>query len=91
MCTLKKRGPVKASILDLRRRMGDVLKALQRNEEVTLLRRGKTIAVICPAGGPPGTKRVAAHPAFGMWAGRSDLADVSAAVGRLRRGRFDDL
>jgi len=82
---------MRASILDLRRRMGDVLKALQRNEEVTLLRRGKTVAVIHPAGGPPGAKRVAAHPAFGMWAGRSDLADVSAAVGRLRRGRFDDL
>jgi hypothetical protein len=91
MCTLKERGPVKASILDLRRRMGDVLKALQRNEEVTLLRRGKTIAVMRQAGGPPGAKRVAAHPAFGMWAGRSDLADMSAAVGRLRGGRFDDL
>jgi antitoxin (DNA-binding transcriptional repressor) of toxin-antitoxin stability system len=84
-------GPMKASILDLRRRMGDVLKALQRNEEVTLLRRGKIIAVMRPAGEPPGAKRVAAHPAFGMWAGRSELADVNAAVGKLRRGRFDDL
>jgi antitoxin (DNA-binding transcriptional repressor) of toxin-antitoxin stability system len=82
---------MKASILDLRRRMGDVLKALQRNEEVTLLRRGKTIAIMRPAGGPPETNRVVAHPAFGMWAGRSDLADVNAAVRRLRGSRFDDL
>ena len=71
--------------------MGDVLKALRRNEDVTLLRRGKAIAVIHPVGGAAGSKRVASHPAFGMWAGRSELADVNAAVGKLRRGRFDDL
>ncbi len=82
---------MKASILDLRRKMGDVLKALQRNEEVTLLRRGKIIAVIRAKGERSGGKKAAAHPAFGMWAGRSDLADVSAAVDRLRKGRFDAL
>jgi antitoxin (DNA-binding transcriptional repressor) of toxin-antitoxin stability system len=82
---------MKASILDLRRRMGDVLKALRRNEEVTLLRRGKTIAVIRPVGGAAGSKRVASHPAFGMWAGRSDLADMGAAMDKLRKGRFDAL
>jgi antitoxin (DNA-binding transcriptional repressor) of toxin-antitoxin stability system len=82
---------MKASILDLRRKMGDVLKALQRNEEVTLLRRGKAIAVIRPFGRPPAGKRAAAHPAFGLWAGRTDLADMNAAVDKLRKGRFDAL
>ena len=32
---------MKASILDLRRRMSEVLKALERNEDVTILYRGK--------------------------------------------------
>jgi len=82
---------MKASILDLRRRMGDVLKALRRNEEVTLLRRGKTIGIIRPSGGAPGSKRVASHPAFGLWADRSDLADMGAAMDKLRKGRFDAL
>lgn len=80
---------MKASILDLRRRMADVLKALQRNEEVTLLRRGKTIAVILPEGGRPAGKPVVGHKAFGMWANRSDLADIGAAMDRIRKGRFD--
>jgi len=82
---------MKATILDLRRKMGDVLKALQRNEEVTLLRRGKTVAVIRPAGRRSGNKRVADHPAFGMWANRVDFADVGAALDKLRKGRTDAL
>jgi prevent-host-death family protein len=80
---------MKASLLDLRRRMGDILKAIRRNEPVTLLRRGKTIAVIQPAAGRTAGRSVGTHPAFGMWAGRSDLADVGAAVAKLRKGRFD--
>ncbi len=80
---------MKASILDLRRKMGDVSKALQRNEEVTLLRRGKAIAVIRPAAMSAGGRRVAEHPAFGMWANRLDVTDVRAAMGKLRKGRID--
>jgi antitoxin (DNA-binding transcriptional repressor) of toxin-antitoxin stability system len=79
---------MKASLLDMRRKMGDVLKALQTNEEVTLLRRGKPIAVIRRTGERRGSQRVSAHPAFGMWAGRPDLAEVGAAVDKLRKGRF---
>lgn len=82
---------MKASLLDLRRRMGDILRALRRNEAVTLQRRGKTIAVIQPAGGGSPGKVVARHAAFGMWADRTDLADVGAAVDRMRKGRFDAL
>jgi antitoxin (DNA-binding transcriptional repressor) of toxin-antitoxin stability system len=82
---------MKASILDLRRRMADVLKALQRNEEVTLLRRGKVIAVIRPDKGRPAGGSAKGHGAFGMWADRADLADVGAAMARIRKGRFDAL
>lgn len=71
--------------------MGDVLKALQRNEEVTLLRRGKPVAVIRPIPGNPPRSPVVGHKAFGMWADRPELADVGAAMERIRKGRFDAL
>jgi antitoxin (DNA-binding transcriptional repressor) of toxin-antitoxin stability system len=87
---------MKATVVDLRRRMKDVLNSLRRNEPVTLLRRGTVVGTIQPPGaapnsktGPPGARHASAHPAFGMWKDRADLEDVEAAVGRLRRGRFD--
>ncbi len=80
---------MKASLLDLRRRMGDILKAIQRNESVTLLRRGKAIAVIRPGAGQPSAMRVADHEAFGMWKTHSDFLDVEAAMAKLRKGRFN--
>ena len=85
---------MKASVLDLRRRMKDVLNSLKRNEPVTLLRRGKMVGTIHPPGSAPasgGDRRASAHAAFGMWKDRSDLKDVEAAVERLRKGRFNAL
>ena len=79
---------MEASILDLRRRMRDVLRALDRNEAVTILYRGKKKAVLRPAG--TATKccaSVTGHAAFGMWKDREDLEDVAAAVRVLRKGR----
>ena len=40
---------MKASMLDLRRRMRDVLRALDRNESVTIYYRGKEKAVLSPS------------------------------------------
>ncbi len=78
---------MKATILDLRRRMGDVLDAIERNETVTLLRRGKPIAEIRPLGSAKPASPSAEHEAFGMWKDRKDLADVEKTMDRLRRGR----
>lgn len=81
---------MKATILDLRRRMSEILQALDRNERVTITYRGQERAVLVPMGGdttraePTGADR---HPAFGMWADREDLDDVAAHVRDLRRGR----
>ena len=88
---------MKASVLDLRRRMKDVLSSLKRNESVTLLRRGKVVGVIHPpetdsiSQGPDRARRASSHPAFGLWKDRADLKDVKAFVERLRGGRFDAL
>ena len=71
---------MKASILDLRRRMKDVLLALDRNESVTILSptRQRT------------KKPVKDHEAFGMWRDKKDITDVDAYVRNLRKGRLRD-
>ncbi len=81
---------MKATILDMRRNPKKIIEAIERNETVTLSRRGVPVARIeslktaerCNA---------ADHPAFGIWADRSDMSDPSAYVRTLRRGRFDAL
>ncbi len=81
---------MKATFLDLRRRMSEVLQALDRNERVTIFYRGRKRAILVPAGGDTaGSEPVSAsaHPAFGMWADREGLDDVAAHVRDLRQGR----
>jgi prevent-host-death family protein len=81
---------MKASILDLRRQMSEVLKSLDRNEPVTILHRGKKKAVLYPAKPDDSQSGKASdHPAFGMWKNRKDLEDVDQVVRRLRKGRCD--
>jgi hypothetical protein len=56
---------MKATIVDLRYKMNDVLKALDRNEQVTVLYRGKVKGILVP----PGKKaklKITDHPFFGM-------------------------
>ena len=79
---------MKASILDLRRHMREVLKALDRNENVTLTYRGQEKATIVPKKAAREV-RMKNHPAFGLWKKRSDLEDVEAAVRKIRKGRMN--
>ena len=79
---------MKASILDLRRRMKDILLALDRNESVTILYRGKEKAILSPI--RQRTKEpVKDHEAFGMWRDRKDMTDVDAYVRNLRKGHLN--
>ena len=79
---------MKATVLDLRRRMGDVLRALDRNEPVTLLYRGKKKGVLYPVREQKARSgSVREHPAFGLWKNREDLRDVGKVVRKLRKGR----
>ena len=78
---------MEASVVDLRYKMSDVLKALDRREKVRVLHRGKVRGVIHP---PPrkSVRGVCDHPFFGSCpAGDS----VTAIMHRLRRGRHDAL
>ena len=79
---------MKASVVDLRYRMKDVLKALDRNEDVSILYRGKTKGVITAEVNRT-QKPVAEHPFFGMRSG--DERNVEAVMEQLRGDRYGDL
>ena len=79
---------MKATVLDLRRRMREVLQALDRKESVTLLHRGKVKGVISPRNASSRKYASAAeHPAVGMWKDHDDMKDVEQYVRQIRRGR----
>ncbi len=78
---------MKASIMDLRYRMNDVLRALERNEEVRILSRGKLKGVIKSVNGKPRMK-VRKHPLFNMLASSET---VERQMDGLRGGRYRDL
>lgn len=79
---------MKASILDLRRHMREILKALDKNEQITLTYRGREKAKIIPTGVSQSADFYK-HRAFGLWKDRKDLADVAGVVRKMRKGRID--
>ncbi|MEW6262600.1 MAG: type II toxin-antitoxin system prevent-host-death family antitoxin [Thermodesulfobacteriota bacterium] len=78
------------SFLDLRKKPGRLLAALERREKVTLSRRGKPVARVLPLEDKE-RGSAAGHPAFGLWADHAGMQDVAVKVRDLRRGRFDAL
>ena len=79
---------MKISLHDLGRHVKDVLLALDRNESVTILYRGKEKAILSPVRQRT-NKSVTDHRAFRMWRDRKDMADVDTHVRNLRKGRMD--
>jgi hypothetical protein len=75
---------MKASVIDLRYRMKEVLKAINRNEEVTILYHGKVKGVIKP-NVFRGSMRVSDHPFFGMSPSKNKVRDV---LSDLRGDRY---
>ena len=81
-----------SSIVDLRYRMKDVLRAIDRGEMVSVLYRGVEKARLVPVGvgrdasESPGV-RAQDQPFFGLWKDRDDLADPVAYVRKLRAPR----
>jgi antitoxin (DNA-binding transcriptional repressor) of toxin-antitoxin stability system len=81
-----------ATTTDLRRKTGEILRAVDRGEIVHVLDRGKERATIVPPANHAKPKRSCAdHPACGMWADRKDMEDVHAWLDKMRRRRFGDL
>jgi hypothetical protein len=84
---------MKASFVDLRKKSAEIIRALDRNEQVTILYRGRPKAIMRPVRnqGKQAVAKAKDHPAFGLWADRQDLKDVAEHVRKLRKGRFDAL
>ncbi len=81
---------MKATLLDMRRNPGRILDAIERNETVTLSKRGREIASIVPKRQAKGALSITSSPAFGMWKDRQDLDNPVEYVRRQRKGRFGD-
>jgi len=78
---------MKASVVDLRYRMNEVLKALDRNEDVSILCRGKLKGII-KAVHRKSELKVSDHPFFGM---HEDSGSVEEVMDHLRGGRYRDI
>ena len=78
---------MQATIVDLRYKMKEVLKALDRKEPVTIVYHGKEKGVIFPSGTREGKyQKSADHPFYGS--ARTDDADVATQMEELRGGRY---
>ncbi len=77
---------MKASIVDLRYKTSDILKALDRNESVTVLYHGKIKGIIKPAR-EKSVLKVKDHPFFGMH--RNPKETVLGELDNLRKPRHD--
>ncbi len=80
---------MKATVVDLRYKMNDVLKALDRNEKVTVLYRGKVKGVLIPPEKKKNLK-ITEHPFFGM-AAHDTNKSVLDELNDLRKPRYDDI
>ena len=80
---------MKATVVDLRYKMNDVLKALDRNEKVTVLYRGKVKGILSPPEKKKNLK-ITSHPFFGMTAQDSNES-VLDTLNDLRKPRYNDI
>ncbi len=82
------REVIKASILELRYKMKDVLRALDRKQQVTILYRGNVKRTITPADSTAETSE-RKHPFFGSLSG--EQTSITGEMEKLRGGRFGAL
>ena len=80
---------MKASIVDLRYHMNDVLKALARNETVTIIYHGEEKGVIIPKQTKSSNISVGDTAMFGMYA--DDTQTVDDIMKQLRGGRYNGI
>ena len=80
---------MQASIVDLRYRMKDVIRALDKNQSVTVLYRGKVKATIVPIAMPK-AESARLHPFFGMYraSAGAELETVEVVMDKLRKGLY---
>jgi hypothetical protein len=79
---------MEASILDLRYKMHNVLKALGKRETVRILYHGRVKGEIVPFKSKSGLK-TKEHPIFGILKGKHEKPEN--IVAKMRRSRYHDL
>ena len=79
---------MKASVVDLRYKMNDILKALDRNEKITILYHGKIKGILSPILHKK-NKKVCEHYFFGMH--DKNKKSVEQEMDELRRNRYHDI
>ncbi|MGE4169767.1 MAG: type II toxin-antitoxin system Phd/YefM family antitoxin [Candidatus Margulisiibacteriota bacterium] len=79
---------MQASVVELRTKMKDITRALERHETVTILSHGKPIGQLEPFSGSvqKTNQKVASHSYFGSLAQTTD--SVEAIMDRLRGSRY---
>ncbi len=83
---------MKASVVDLRYKMKEVLKALRRRETVDILYHGKLAGTIIPPRLNPTKASLMKHSFFGMHRDLGATAkDVEKVMDELRGGRYRDI
>ncbi len=77
-----------SSVLDLKKQLPDILRALKRQEKIVVSYGGKKLALLQPLPESVDVESdVRNNPAFGMWRDREEFADPAAFVRSIRRGR----
>ena len=79
---------MKASIVDLRYKMNEVIKALDRRERVTITHHGKVKGILEPVYTET-IMKVEDHALFKMTA--EDEETVTTQMNKLRGSRYDDI
>ncbi len=79
---------MRASVVDLRTKMREVLQALRRNEVVEVLYHGKVAGRIFPPVQEKPAGQFRSHPFFGMHKKQSGGKSVEKTMDDLRGGRF---
>ncbi|MFU8848289.1 MAG: type II toxin-antitoxin system Phd/YefM family antitoxin [Opitutales bacterium] len=79
---------MEASIVDLRYKSKEVLRALDRNEEVRVTYRGKVKGRIISESESGGSMKVVDHPFFGIDMDEASEASVESIMDDLRKPRY---
>ena len=77
---------MKITARELRRRLGEYLRAVARGEELEVTYRGRSVARISPIENGLEKPADSQDPLFGVWADRDDL-DVDSFLDGLRKER----
>lgn len=81
---------MQATIVDLRYKMKEVLKALERKEPVKIVYHGKEKGIIIPSRNKV-YQKVSEHPFFGTAKTAAGSPSVETVIGMLRSGRYSDI